>query len=160
AGDQRGAVRATNQAVLLGLVLGLLGAAVGLAALPSLLGWLNLHGTAAKLAADYLRPLFLVLPVQMMGTAGSGRPGGAGGGAPRGLWGVGGVGLLTLPLAWGFFHGLGPVPGLGFIGIAVGTAVSQALGGAAVLAVLLAGRAGLRLHVRLLRPRPDLLRRM
>jgi len=52
------------------------------------------------------------------------------------------------------------VPGLGFIGIAVGTAVSQALGGAAVLAVLLAGRAGLRLHARLLRPRPDLLRRM
>jgi Na+-driven multidrug efflux pump len=38
--------------------------------------------------------------------------------------------------------------------------VSQTLGGLAVLAVLLRGRAGLALRVRFLRPRPDLLRRL
>jgi Na+-driven multidrug efflux pump len=55
---------------------------------------------------------------------------------------------------------LGPLPRLGFTGIAVGTAVSQTLGGLAVLAVLLRGRAGLRVRPRLLWPRPDILRRL
>jgi putative MATE family efflux protein len=159
AGDRKGAVRVTNQAVLLGFVLGLLGAAVGLASLPAVLGWLHLHGTAADLAEAYLRPLFLVLPIQMAGTAGVACLVGAGD-TRTGLWVLGGVALLNLPLAWGFFHGVAPLPGLGFVGIAVGTALSQGLGGVVVLGVLLRGRAGLSLHARLLRPRWGLLRRI
>jgi len=52
----------------------------------------------------------------------------------------------------GVFLGLGPLPELGFVGIAVGTALSHTLGGLVVLAVLAIGRAGLSLHWRLLRP--------
>jgi Na+-driven multidrug efflux pump len=60
--------------------------------------------------------------------------------------------VLNVPLAWLFFWGVGPLPGLGFTGIAVGTAVTHALGAVAVVAVLARGRAGLRLAPRLLRP--------
>jgi Na+-driven multidrug efflux pump len=52
------------------------------------------------------------------------------------------------------------VPALGFTGIAVGTAVSQALGGLAVLGILWHGRAGLRLDLEFAKLRPDLLRRL
>jgi putative MATE family efflux protein len=73
---------------------------------------------------------------------------------------LGGVALINVPLALAFCRGFGPIPALGFQGIATGTAVSQALGALAVLAVLWHGRAGLRLRVRHLRPRFDLLRRL
>jgi Na+-driven multidrug efflux pump len=63
-------------------------------------------------------------------------------------------------LAWGFFHGFGPVPRLGFVGIALGTAVSNVLGALAVTAVLLRGRAGLRLEWRQLWPDGSMVRRL
>jgi putative MATE family efflux protein len=159
AGDRRGAVLVTNQAVLLAAGLGLLGSALGLLGLGPVLRLLQLQGPAAAFAADYLRPLFYLLVLQVIGAAGIAALAGAGD-TRLGLWVLGGVALLNLPLAWAFFHGVGPLPGLGFAGIGVGTAVSQALGGLAVLAVLLRGRAGLRLRRRLLWPRPDLMRRL
>src|SRR5207237_1105310 len=67
---------------------------------------------------------------------------------------------VNVPLAWGFFLGLGPLRELGFTGIAVGTAVSHALGALAVLVVLARGRAGLRLSLRLLGPDAGLLWRL
>jgi Na+-driven multidrug efflux pump len=52
------------------------------------------------------------------------------------------------------------VPGLGFTGIAVGTALSHTLGAVAVLTILARGRAGLRLRPALLVPDAGLLRRL
>jgi Na+-driven multidrug efflux pump len=71
-----------------------------------------------------------------------------------------GVTLLNLPLAWGFFVGFGSLPRLGFVGIATGTAVSHALGGLVVLAVLARGRAGLRIIPAQPRPDVSLMRRI
>jgi Na+-driven multidrug efflux pump len=62
------------------------------------------------------------------------------------------VALLNLPLAWGMFLGIGPLPEMRFVGIALGTALSHTLGALAVLAILARGRAGLRLHWHLMRP--------
>jgi Na+-driven multidrug efflux pump len=85
----------------------------------------------------------------------------AGAGDTRtGLWVLGAVAVLNVPLALLFCRGCGPLPALGFPGIAVGTAVSQTLGGLAVLVVLWRGRAGLRFRLSQLRPRPDLLKRL
>jgi putative MATE family efflux protein len=70
------------------------------------------------------------------------------------------VAVINMPLAWLFVYGLGPLPGLGFAGIATGTAVSHVLGALAVLTVLARGRAGLRLNVRQLWPDLRLLRRL
>jgi putative MATE family efflux protein len=159
AGERRKAVLVTNQALLLAGVLGLAGTALGLAVLTPGLRLLGLEGPAAVYAADYLRPQLLLLVLPVLGAAGIACLVGAGD-TRTGLGVLGGVALLNLPLAWLFFHGLGPLPGCGFAGIGLGTAVSQALGGLAVLAVLLRGRAGLRLRPRLLRPRLGLLRRL
>ena len=77
-----------------------------------------------------------------------------------GLYVMIGVALVNLPLAWGFCFGLGPFPELGFPGIALGTALSHTMGALVVLGTLARGRFGLELHVRLFRPRFDLLRRL
>src|SRR5262249_43980832 len=77
-----------------------------------------------------------------------------------GLWVLGGVALINLPLAWLLSRGLGPFVGLGFQGISLGTAVSHLLGCGAVLMLLARGRAGLVLETALLRPDEDLLRRL
>jgi Na+-driven multidrug efflux pump len=58
------------------------------------------------------------------------------------------------------FLGLGPLPQLRFVGIALGTAISHTLGGLAVVTVLARGRAGLRLQWWLLWPNWELLRRL
>jgi putative MATE family efflux protein len=159
AGDRRGANRVLHQSLLLGVVLGLLGSALALAGLPALVGLLQLDGATADFAVAYLRPLFALLVFQVIEAAGIACLAGAGD-TRTGLCVLGGVALLNLPLAWAIFHGVGPLPGLGFPGIALGTALSHVVGAVAVLVVLACGRAGLRLRWRELRPRRDLLRRL
>jgi putative MATE family efflux protein len=159
AGDRRGAVLVTNQSILLAIVVGLAGTVAGLLGLRPAMHLLQLHGPAAEFAVGYLRPLVGLLVFQAIESAGVACLAGAGD-TRTGLWVLGGVAVLNLPLAWGFFHGVGPLPGMGFTGIAVGTAVSHVFGALAVTVVLLRGRASLRLHLRLLLPRFDLLRRM
>jgi putative MATE family efflux protein len=159
AGDRSTAQQVLHQSLLMAGLLGLAGTAVGVAGLESMLALLQLHGESLTFAADYLRPMLAAVTLQMIGSAGLACLSGAGD-TRTGMGVLGGVALLNLPLAWLFFYGVGPFPGLGFPGIAVGTAVSQALGGLAVLGVLLHGRAGLRLEVRLLRPRIELMRRL
>jgi putative MATE family efflux protein len=157
--DWRSAGLMMHQALGLALVLGLAGTAVGLVVLEPALALLGLEGAALAQAAAFLRPLLALLVVPMLGTAGIACLAGAGD-TRTGLWVLGGVAVLNMPLALLFCRGWGPVPALGFPGIAVGTAISQTLGGVAVLVVLWHGRAGLRLRLRLLRPRLDLLRRL
>jgi putative MATE family efflux protein len=148
-----------HQALGLALVLGLVGSALGLLVLEPALTLLGLEGPALAQAATFLRPLLAVLVFQMLGSAGIACLAGAGD-TRTGLWVLGGVALLNVPLALLFCRGAGPVPALGFPGIAVGTGVSQTLGSLTVLVVLWHGRAGLRLRLRYLRPRLDLLGRL
>jgi putative MATE family efflux protein len=159
AGDRDGATRATGQSILLGAGLGLAGTVVGLAGRPALLELLQLRGEAAALAASYLRPLFALLAFQLVEQAGIACLVGAGD-TVTGMVVLGGVAVLNVPLAWTCFYGVGPVPGLGFTGIAVGTALSHTLGAVAVLTILARGRAGLRLRPALLVPDAGLLRRL
>jgi putative MATE family efflux protein len=151
AGDRAAAIRVTHQSILVGVGLGLLGSAAGLALLDRVIWALELRGPAGAFAVDYLRPLFLLLVFPIFEAAGIACLVGAGD-TRTGLWVLGGVALINLPLAWGFFLGFGPFPALGFTGIALGTALSHVLGGLAVLLVLARGRAGLRLSFRELVP--------
>jgi putative MATE family efflux protein len=159
AGDRALAVRATNQSILLAAFLGLLGTVAGLIWVHELLALLRLEGEVAAFAAEYLRPLFALLTFYVIEMGGVACLVGAGD-TRTGLWVLGSVAVINIPLAYLFHQGLGPLPGMGFPGIAMGTAVSNLLGGLAVLAVLTHGRAGLRLHLRLLRPDFALLRRL
>jgi putative MATE family efflux protein len=159
AGEREDANRAANQAVVLGVFVGLIGTVIGLLGLNTIIGWLQLRGDSAQYAADYLRPLLFLLVFQLVEQAGIASLVGAGD-TRTGLLVLGGVALLNLPLAWGFYHGIGPLSGLGFAGISWGTAVSHALGCLAVLAILARGRAGLRLERRWLYPDPGWQKRL
>jgi putative MATE family efflux protein len=159
AGDRPAAVRFTNQALLLAVILGGLASVVGLLGLPLLLRLLGLHGAAADLACSYLRPLFLLLVFRVVEAAGIACLVGAGD-TRTGLGVLGLVAVINVPLAWLCFFGFGPVPPLAFTGIAVGTAVSHVVGGLVVLGVLLRGRFGLYFRPALLRPHLDDLRRL
>jgi putative MATE family efflux protein len=157
--DRDMAIHVTNQSLILSVSLGLVGTVAGLWGLPDLVRFLQLHGDAADLAARYLRPLFLLLTLQIVEYAGIACLVGAGD-TRTGMWVLGGIAIVNIPLAWLFYHGWGPIPAFGFEGIAWGTAISHAIGGVVVLAFLVGGRGGLRIHLRLLRPNWDLQRRL
>ncbi len=160
AGDKNLALRVTHQALLLAAGFGLIATIVGLAGgLQLLVFSLQLSGLAAQFSLAYLQPLFLLLVFQMIELAGISCLVGAGD-TRTGLYVMIGVALVNLPFAWGLCFGLGPFPEMGFRGIALGTALSHTLGCLVVLASLARGRYGLKLHLSLLRPRVDLIRRL
>jgi putative MATE family efflux protein len=159
AGDRALAIHITNQSLLLAVILGVLGTVAGLAGVSPLMNLLQLRGDAAALAAAYLRPLFALLIFQIIESAGIACLVGAGD-TRTGFWVLGGVAVLNVPLAWLLFHGAGLIPRFGFVGIALGTAISHTIGGMVVLAVLGLGRAGLRIEWRYLWPHGDLLYRL
>ena len=160
AGDRRLAVEVTHQALLLGIFLGILGTAWAfLGGVRWMVELLNLTGPAADFATDYLLILFGLLIFQMIEVAGIACLIGAGD-TRTGLGVMIGVAIVNLPLAWGFGWGIGPLPELGFVGIALGTALSHVLGGVVVLGVLIRGRFGLKLEPQLFVPRVDLLYRL
>lgn len=160
AGDHALAIAVTHQSLLLAVMFGVAGSAFGLlGGIDLMVETLQLQGEAAVLARAYLEPLFALLTCQLVETAGIACLVGAGD-TRTGLWVTAGVAVVNLPLAWTCCLGFGPLPPLGFVGIAVGTAISHALGAVAVLAVLARGRYGLRLSAREFRPRPDLMRRL
>jgi putative MATE family efflux protein len=155
AGDRASAIHATNQSLLLAVLFGGLATPILLAILHPALWLLQLRGDAAILAADYLWPLLALLVFQMVELTGIACLVGAGDTLP-GLWVLGGVAIINVPLAWLFFHGFG----LGFSGIALGTALSHVVGAVAVLLLLYGGRAGLRLSPHHMWPDLPLLRRL
>lgn len=147
AGDHEMAVRTTNQSIILAVLLGLVGTVLGIIGLPTLLSLFDVSGVSAELTVEYMRPMFVLLVFQVIEMAGIYCLAGAGD-TRMGLYVLGGVAIINLPLAWLFYLGLG----FGFAGIALGTALSNTLGGLVVLAVLFRGRAGLQLRPELLRP--------
>ncbi len=157
--DWRTAQRATHQSIILALAAGVAGSAVALLALPRLVVLLGLEGETAEYAVHYLRPMFLLLPFRVIEVAGVACLVGAGD-TRTGLWVQGGVALLNIPLAWGLCLGAGPLPRLGFQGVALGTALCYLVAAVVVLAVLAQGRAGLHIHARGFRPDCALQRRL
>jgi len=159
AGDRSLAIRVTHQSILLAIVFGLLGTVAGLTGMDQLLRVLQLHGASATFAAQYLWPTFLLLTFEVIEAAGIACLAGAGD-TLTGFWVTGGVAVVNLPLAWGLCFGLGPLPQLGFPGIAYGTALSHTLGACVVLIALAKGRAGLTLSWHWFRPELDLIWRL
>ena len=158
--ERRLANEVTHQALLLAVVLGLAATAWAfLGGVRWMVHVLNLEGAAANYAAEYALTLFALLVFQTIEVAGIACLVGAGD-TRTGLWVMIGVAVVNLPLAWGFGWGVGPFPNLGFVGIALGTALSHTLGGMVVLGVLIRGRFGLRLEPGLFWPRLDLLYRL
>jgi Na+-driven multidrug efflux pump len=151
AGDRDGANRAMHQAVLVALAVGVAGWLLGAFGVDGLLALLNLDGTAASYAQQFLRAMLLLLPFQLLTTTLNASLAGSGDTRTPLKIAVGTT-AANLPLAWVGFRGLGDWPGLGLAGIAWGAGISQALGTVVLLGLLAHGRSGLRLELSLLAP--------
>lgn len=150
---------ATGQSVLLAVAFGLLGSAVGLLGLPDLIRALQLTGDAARVCGEFLTPLAALLAFQVTESACAACLAGAGD-TRTGLKVLGLVAVLNVPLAWGLCFGVGPLPGLGFVGIALGTGLSHVIGCVTLLVILARGRSGLKLQLAHLAPDVPLIRRL
>lgn len=159
AGDRPLVQRTLHQSILLAAFLGIVGGVAGLLFSGPIIHLVGLRGDTAAFTVAFLRPLFIMLVFQVVELAGIACLIGAGD-TRTGLVITGGVAMLNIPFAWLMFHGIGPIPGFGFVGIAMGTAFSHFVGGCAVLALLVNGRFGLQLQWRQLRPDFHLLYRL
>lgn len=138
--------RAAGQAVLLAAAFGLLGTAIGLTAMPTLMRVVNLEGDGGRYAVEYLTPLAALLPFYMIEVGGIACLVGAGD-TRTGLKVLSTVVAVNVPLAWGLSRGaVSWLPDLGFVGIAWGTGLSHVVGCGLVLITLARGRYGLKLQ--------------
>ncbi len=142
--DPGQANRITQQAVTLGLILGVLICVCGEFAAPGLVRMLNLEGRSAADATFFLRSVLLTVPLGALMTAGIACLHGVGD-TRTGMWVMFLVNAVNVGLAWPLVRGLGPIPAFGYPGIVAGTAISEGVGGIAVLMILVRGRSGLRL---------------
>ena len=144
ANDPRQANRVTQQSVSLGFLLGLVIFGVGELVAPALIQTLSLQGNAATDATLFLQVVLVTMPLGGVMAAGIACLHGVGD-TRTGMWIMVLVNLINVLLAWPLVRGLGPIPACGFPGIIAGTAISEMVGGLAVLVVLAQGRSGLQL---------------
>ena len=159
AGEKKNAIHAANQSILLAIVFGLAATIIGLLLLGDGIRLMRMSGPASDMAIQFLTPVLALVVFQMIEQAGLACLVGAGDTRPT-LWVLGGVAIINMPLAYICFRGIGPFQGFGFPGIAIGTALSHAIGGIAVLVLMARGRAGLKLKLRELYPDAKLIRRL
>jgi putative MATE family efflux protein len=159
AADWPWANRVVNQSFVLGAMLAAVFTACLLLLSNRLAGALQLEGEAAMLATRYLSILIPMLPLMMLEAVGIGSLRGAGD-MVTGLVTMILVNAINIGVSWSLLLGVGPLPELGWDGLAVGTACGHAAGGLIPAVVLLRGRAGLRIQRPLLRPDFPLMRRI
>jgi len=151
--------RATNQSLVTGAVVAIaVCAALPLLARP-FIRLMQLEGPSADMAVAYLWIIAISMPAMMVEVVGIACLRGAGD-TVSGLVVMILVNLVNLLVSWSLMLGWGGLPELGWYALAVGTVAAHFTGGGLVLALLVKGRAGLRVRWRLLRPQPQLIRRL
>lgn len=153
------ASRISEQAMAMALIVGTLTATVGLATAPGLVRLLNLTGEPAEAAALFMRIILTATPLLACTTVGVACLRGAGD-TKTGMWVMALVNAINVGLSWSLVRGFGPVPSIGFPGIALGTAIGEGVGGIVVLTILARGRSGLKLSWRGLAPHWPEIRRV
>jgi putative MATE family efflux protein len=159
AGDFRSAQRITNQAFVVGAGLAALVALLGLLLGEQAVHFLQLQGEAATLAVTYFRYILPAMPLIMVETVAIACLRGAGD-MISGLIIMALVNVVNVGVSWALVLGLGPLPNLGWDGIAIGTLCGYVVGGLLALGLLVRGRWGLRIDWRGLWPDRDLIRRL
>ncbi|NQU24094.1 MAG: MATE family efflux transporter [Candidatus Nealsonbacteria bacterium] len=159
AGAIRSARHSTNQALLLGVGLAAVVTALGIAGADDAVHLMQLKGVAADAGTVYLHYLIPAVPLIMIVVVGNACLRGAGD-MVAGLVIMAIVNVVNVAVSWALVLGAGPLPSMGWDGIAIGTMTGHAVGGLLMLGLLVRGRRGLRLGWRWLRPHGDLLRRL
>jgi len=159
AADRPAVNRVMNQSITAGIFwAGLLMAGT----LP-LVAWfpdaMGLEGTAAAAASKYLWIELSVLPAIMVERVGIACLRGAGD-MVSGLVTMAIVNVINMLTSYALVTGWGPLPNLGWTGIALGTAIGHLCGATIILALLIGGRAGFHLRIAAMRPDGDMIRRI
>ncbi len=157
--DPAAANRVVGQSFVLGTLFAILFTTIAVLGSNYVAAALGLEGDAAPLATRYLNILVPMLPLMMLEAIGIACLRGAGD-MVTGLVAMILVNVTNIAISWGLVSGAGPLPTLGWDGLAIGTACGHALGGLIPFIVLLRGRVGLRIQPRLLKPDTELMRRI
>ncbi len=159
AGDRVMANRVMNQSMVTGLAWAaiLMALTLPLASYyPTLMG---LEGTAAAAAERYLTIELCVLPAIMVERVAVACLRGAGD-MVSGLVTMAIVNVINMVVSYSLARGVGPLPELGWTGIALGTAIGHVCGALILVVLLAGGRAGFHLRLRDMQPDGDLIRRI
>ncbi len=159
AGRPDEAARFCGQAFVLGLSLGFLALLLVQLFAAWIVAAMNLTGLAALSATRFLRIVGAVAPLLACTSVGNAALRGAGD-TRTGMKVMVLMNAVNISMTWLLALGWGPIPGLGLTGIAIGTACGEAVAGSVILAILIRGRAGLRLTRENLRPAWDRIRRL
>jgi len=159
AGNPQGANRVCNQSFVAGGILAVAVTTLGIAFGPHLVAAMQLEGEAARLATRYLYWTLPMLPMMMLEAIGIACLRGTGD-MVMALVARALVNVIDIALSWSLLLGVGPLPELGWDGLAIGTAAGYGLGGLLPLAVLVRGQGGLQVRWALLRPDWQLIRRI
>ena len=159
AGDIAMGAKTTNQAMLMGAVLAAVSMLLTVCLAPWFVEAMALRGEAATLALRYLAILVPVLPAIMTIHIGIACFRGAGD-TISGFGVMTTVNIVNAAVSTCLVIGPGPIPRLGWDGLALGTAAAHIVGAALVIGLLIRGRAGMRLRRRWLKPDWELMRRL
>jgi len=159
AGEFKQARHVTNQAFVVGAVVAACVMLVGFLFGHRIVLALQLEGKAAELATSYLRYMLPVVPMIMAEAVGIACLRAAGD-VVSGLIIMAVVNAVNVGVSCLLVIGPGPVPQLGWQGIAIGTVCGLVVGGVLFIALLIHGRYGLRLQLSRLRPNGALIRRL
>ncbi|MCL4191437.1 MAG: MATE family efflux transporter [Thermoguttaceae bacterium] len=159
AGDRVSARRTVNQAFILGAALAAVATAAAGWAARDAVGLVNLEGASAALAVRYIYCILPALPLIMMEAVGIACLRGAGD-MIAGLLIMVAVNTVNIVVSWSLVLGIGPLPRLGWEGLAIGTSLGYCSGGLLAAGLLIRGRSGLHLNWRRMRPDLPFIRRL
>ena len=154
-----GANRILHQGYLLGAVIGLVATLLGLTFAAPVMHILRAPAEVVPLGTTYLRIVSLSFVLASWLFVGNAALRGAGDTRSPMLVMLA-VNVVNIAVAYATIYGLGPIPALGVAGSAIGAMTGRGMGGLIVAAILLRGRAGLRLQLRRLLPDPVQIKRI
>jgi putative MATE family efflux protein len=157
--DPEQADQVLRQSMLLATGIGLVASTLGLLFAPAAVLALGAQGEVIQLSTDYLRVVSSIFFFSTLMFVGNASLRGAGDTrTPLFIMLV--VNAINVVVAWTAINGPFGLPRLGVVGSALGAATGRLVGGVLVVAILLRGRAGIRLRLAALRPDLDMIRRI
>jgi putative MATE family efflux protein len=159
AGDLEMARRTANQALVIGAMLAFVVTTIAALFGSRLVAIMGLQGDAADLTLEYLAIMLPVIPAMMIEQVGVAVLRGAGD-TVTGLVAMTFQNVVNIMVAVALVRGWGPLPALGWRGLAYGAAAGYVSTAAIIFLRLIVGRYGLRFEWRLLRPDLGLIRRL
>jgi len=151
--------KSTEQAISLGIGFSLVITFVFWLLADDFVSAMQLEGKAYDMALEYLLILLPAVPGFMMIAVATACQHGAGD-TVTGLIVMSIVNVLNIAISATLAMGVGPLPTMGWTGIALGTSISHIIGGLLLFAILVRGRANLRITIKGLWPHFPLMKRL